>query len=414
MLTHLPPGDSAEQCRALAELGQARRTIGDAAGAMRDLTEAIGQAERLGDREALIGAVTVFGGLSVWNWRPYGIVDAPMVATVEGLLDGELADRDRAALLGTLGLELHYGPRRAEGERLAFEAVELARGLDEPALLAQTLCNYLLASFVPGNNAVRLRAADEMTTIPGLPKAARLVGGVFRLSCLMRAGELAEWERELATCERLLAEMHRPELETLIRVAETGWLTLHGRWDEAERMAARFPKPTYGSSLWGIEARRLCLTYTCRRGQGRVGEMADELESFGEEPQMLPVRPLAILAALDLGQEERARAMLRRWGAEIRLDWAADFVLPMWGQVAARLGTPDPGELYERLLPQADLLTVVGTGSSAWSCGHHVLAELAFRLGRTDLAREHARAAVARHEELGLTSWAEQSRALLQ
>ncbi|MEV3983452.1 BTAD domain-containing putative transcriptional regulator [Nonomuraea sp. NPDC049758] len=409
-LAHLPPGDSARRCRLLTELGRARRSLGDAAGAHRDLDEAVAQAQRLGDRDALVAAVSVFGGLSVWNWRPYGVVDETMVAVLEDLLAGGLDAASRAALLGTLGIELHYGPRRAEGERLALEAVELARGLDDPMLLAKALNNYLIAGFVPGRNDARRRAAEEMLAVPGLPREARLVGRVLRMSCLLRAGDLAEWARDLDRCEQLLHEVARPELEAMVRVSQTAAHTLHARWDEAEALLGRFPGLAFGGSLWGIEARRLGTLYTCRRGQGRGAELLAELVAAGERPLMSPVRPLAVLAALEAGRPELARELIGRWGVELREDWAADFLHPVWGLVAARLGTPDPAELYERLLPSAGQLIVMGMGSAAWGSVHDVLAELARRLGRGRAAREHNEAAVELHRRLGLTYWETRSR----
>ncbi|MCA2220671.1 BTAD domain-containing putative transcriptional regulator [Nonomuraea aurantiaca] len=176
-IEHLPPGDSAARCHLLTELAQARRTVGDADGAQQDLTEAIAASRRLGDRDALVAALSSFGGLSVWNWRPYGTVDDELVTIMEDLLAGPLDDRARAMLLGTLGVELHYGPRRAEGELLAADAVELARTLGDSALMARTLNNYLLAGFVLGRNPARLRAAEEMAALPGLTREARLVAG---------------------------------------------------------------------------------------------------------------------------------------------------------------------------------------------------------------------------------------------
>ncbi|MFI6732593.1 BTAD domain-containing putative transcriptional regulator [Nonomuraea sp. NPDC050451] len=408
---HLPPGDSPERCRVLTELGQARRTTGDAEGAYRDLTEAVAQAQRLGDRHALVAAVSVFGGLSVWNWRPYGVVDEDMVAILEDLLAGDLDDRSRAALLGTLGIELHYGPRRAEGERLALDAVGLARRSGDPMLLAKALNNYLIASFVPGRNPERLAAAEEMLAVPGLPREARLVARVLRMSCLLRAGELAEWSRDLARCEQLLHEVARPELEAMVRVAQTADHALHGRWAEAEALAEHFPKISFGASLWGQEARRLGVLYTCRRGQGRVAELLDELVAAGDRPLMSLVRPLAILASLDVARTGQARRLLQRWGVDLREDWSADFFFPVWGLVAAQLGTPDPGEMYERLLPIADQPIVLGTGSAALGCVQDVLAELALRLGRTEQALEHNQAAITRHQRLGLAYLESRSRA---
>ncbi|GGO76789.1 ATPase AAA [Nonomuraea cavernae] len=403
-LGHLPPGDSAARCRVLTELGQARRAVGDAGGALRDLDEAIARARRLGDREALVAAVSASGSLSVWNWRPYGTVDDELVSTLEDLLVTPLDEESRATLLGTLGAELHYGPRRAEGERFALEAVQIARRLADPALLARTLNNYLIAGFVLGRNPSRLRAAEEMLAIPGLPREARLVAGVIRMSCLLRAGELAEWERELARCEHLLERIRRPEPEAMVRIAETGGHTLHGRWSEAEALLGSHPDLRYGASLWGQEARRLAVLYTCRRGQGRVAEVLDELVAAAGRRDLTPVRPLAVLAALDVGEEDLAADLAARWGGDLRDDWAGDFLFPVWGLVAARLGTPDPGALYDRLLPVAGQLIVMGMGSVAWGSVHDVLSRLAARLGRAEEAAAHAQAAADTHRRLGLPS----------
>ncbi|WP_329429886.1 AAA family ATPase [Streptosporangium sp. NBC_01495] len=407
-------GDGRTRCALLTELGQARRTVGDATAARRDLDEAIELALRLGDRKALISAITVAGGLALWLWRPYGVVDAAMVAVLEDLLAGPLDDRDRAALLGTLAVELHYGgPRRAEGERHAARAVEIARGLGDPALLARTLNNYLLSCWVPGRNPERLRAAEEMLALPRLPRATELVARVFRMACLMRAGDLTGWDLDLARCERLVEEVRRPELEAMVRIAQTGRRTLEGRWADAESLATRFGKMGYGSSVWGQEFRLLLTTFTCDRGRGRVAETLDGLLASAEDPSLAPLRPIAVLAALDSGRPDLARELIARWGTEVADDWIADFLIPVWGLVAAELGVPDPGELYDRLAPHADQLIVAGTGSAAWGSTHLVLAELAARLGRAGRAREHAREAAETHRRLGLAHLEERSLRLL-
>ncbi|MEV4114124.1 BTAD domain-containing putative transcriptional regulator [Nonomuraea sp. NPDC049695] len=408
-LDHLPPGDSPGRCHVLTELGQARRTMGDAQGAYRDLSEAVAQAQRLGDRDALVAAVSVFGGLSVWNWRPYGIVDEDMVVILEDLLAGDLDDRSRAALLGTLGIELYYGPRRAEGERLALDAIDLARRSGESMLLARALNNYLITSFVPGRNRERLAAAEEMLAVPGLPREAKVVGRVLRMSCLLRAGDLDEWRRDLARCEQLLHEVDRPELEAMVRVSQSADHVLHGRWAEVEALLERFPTIAFGASLWGLDVRRLSGLYACRRGQGRVAELVDELVAAGDRPRMTLVRPLAILASLDVGRTDQARELVERWGVDLQEDWSADFFFPVWGLVAAQLGTPDPGDMYERLLPIAGQPVIMGMGSAALGSVQDVLAELALRLGRGDKALEHNEAAIATHRRLGLAYWESRS-----
>uniref|UniRef100_UPI00082FCCCF ATP-binding protein n=1 Tax=Actinomadura kijaniata TaxID=46161 RepID=UPI00082FCCCF len=413
-LRHLPRGDDAARARALAELGQARRTVGDAAGAHRDLTEAMDLAERAGDHRTLVTAVAVYGEPALWHWWPYGTVNDRIVAVVERLLAGPLDDTDRAVLLGVLGVALVYGPRREEGERAAAEAVEIARRTGDPALRARTLADYLLASFVPGRNAARLAAAEEMLAVPGLPRPAELVARVSLMACLLRAGDLARWDRELARCERLLDGGRRPELETTVRIAQTARATLDGRWEEAEDLLERHAEMLFGSSVWGREFRRLVTLFTIRRGQGRGAELLDDLVGAAEEAAHRPLRPVAVLAAVEAGRADLARDLVERWGHHVPRDWTADFLTPVWGLVAARLGTPDPAVLYEELLPHADLFVVSGMGSACWGSTHLVLAELAARLGRPDRAREHARAALDVHRALGLDHWAEHSERLLK
>ncbi|GIH98584.1 AfsR/SARP family transcriptional regulator [Planobispora takensis] len=405
----LPADDGRARCAVLTELARARRTAGDAEGARRDLEQAVDLALRIGDKQALIDAVTVSGEQSVWNWRPYGVVDERMVAVLEDLLAGELEDRRRAALLGALGMELYYGPRREEGERLAREGVELARRVGDPVLTATTLNNYCIAAWVPWRDAERRAATEEILALPGLPRATELIARVLRMASLLRAGELAEWDRDLARCESLLRELGRPELEAMVRIAETARRTLDGDWAAAEALTARFASLLEGSSLWCPQFPRLIAEFTCAREQGRVPEILGELVARAADLETVPLRPIAVLAALDGGEEDLAAELVRRWGADIRDDWTADLLLVIWGLVAARLGVPDPETMYGRLLPYADQLVVSGMGICGWGSHHMILAELAARLGRTDAAAGHARRAVQVHRRLGLAHWERRS-----
>ncbi|TDB93428.1 AfsR/SARP family transcriptional regulator [Actinomadura sp. 7K534] len=387
-LSVLPPGADAERARILTELGQARRTVGRPEEARRDWAEAVRIARGIGDREALVPAVAAIGGPSLWNWRPYGVVDGEMVAVIEELLAGPLPDADRAALLGALALELHYGPRSAEGERHAADAVELARKTGDIPLLARTLNNYLLAAFRPGRNAVRRAAAQELADLPGLPVSGQVMARVFLMSCLLRDGDLPGWDRELTRCESLLGTTPSPELESMVRVAQTARSTLDGRWDEAEELLAHDMR--FGSALWGGRFRRLVTTFTCRRAQGRVPELLDELVTAAGEPDLVPLRPVAVLAAVEADRADLARELIDRWGYEMPDNWVSDFLIPVWGLVAARLGTPDPRDLYRRLAPYANTFVVAGMGTACWGSTEYVLAELAHHLGDHDAARAHA------------------------
>ncbi|MBE3010077.1 AAA family ATPase [Microbispora sp. NEAU-D428] len=405
--------DPARRCRLLIELGRSLRVTGDAARARAALEEAIGLAEDTGDRVALVEAVAVFGTLSVWNWRSYGVVDDHTIALLENLLAGPLDDAHRAALLGTLGIELNYGPRRAEGEAMVAEAVEIARRIGDPALLLQVLNNYMIASWVPERENERRRAAEEMLAVPDLPAAAEIVGRVHRMACLFRAGELAEWDRDLARAEHLLQEVRRSELTAMVRIAQAARLTVEGRWDEVERLAGELGEVFGESSMWGLGVVRPTMLYACRRGQGRVAEILEEVITAASQPHNDPLRPIAVLAALDVGDRELAGNLIARWGTTIPDDWSGEFVAVIWSYVAAQLGVPDPSGLYARLAPYADRLALHGSGTAGWGSIHQALAMLSAAMGDRERALDHARRAHEIHLRLGLDHWAEQSARLL-
>ncbi|WP_169979224.1 BTAD domain-containing putative transcriptional regulator [Microbispora sp. H10836] len=411
-LTALGPADAARRCALLVGFGEALRTVGDVDRARSVLEEAIALAARIGERATLIEAFTVFGGLSVWNWRHYGVVDEEMVALLEGLLAEPAGDAERATLLGTLGLELYYSPRRAEGERLAAEGVRLARRAGDPRLLARSLNNYLVAAWVPEREEERRHAVEEMLALP-LDASAEAVARIFRMANLLRAGELDEWDRDLARCRRLVELIRRPELTGMAGIAEAAGRTIRGDWAEAERLAAEFTALIEDFSMWGLDYPGLITLYTCRRGQGRVAELADRLVSRAHDADMVPLRPVAVLAALDVGDTALARRLVDRWGTRVPPDWTAEFLTVVWGYVAARLGTPDPAALLRTLTPYAERLVVSGMGGAGWGSTHLVLAELAAATGERGLALRHARRAHETHLRLGLDHWAGESARLL-
>ncbi|GAA2596399.1 BTAD domain-containing putative transcriptional regulator [Actinomadura fulvescens] len=413
-LASLPPGAGPERARVLTELGKARRAVGDAAGAGRELDEAFDLARHWGDQEALIGVLTAFSAPTLWTWRPFGVIRQPVVDAIEELLARPLDDRDRAGLLGALGVELYYGPRRAEGEGHAAEGVELARKIGDPALRAQTLNNLMLAAFVPDGTATMRRAAEEMAALPDVPRSTELIARIFLMSCLLRSGDLAGWDREMARCHALLGDRPRPELESMVRIAETARATLDARWADAQALVDAYVTLRFGSTPWGSRFRPLLAIYTCKRGQGAGHEMADELVAAADAPDLVPLRPVAVLAAVEAGRTGLARELVERWGTEVAETWIADFLIPVWGMVAARLGVPDPQAQYDRLAPMADGLMIAGMGTAAWGSNRLVLAELAASLGRTDQAIEHAEAALAAHRRLGLAHWEHQSEQLLR
>src|SRR5205085_8117891 len=123
----------------LTALGNDLLRSGQRTEAHQVIAEAIAVARELGDRECLAEAAAVWGSVTVWNWRPHGVVDDDMVALLDDLI-AERAQRPErtvhddqilARLLGTLGIELAFS-LDDRGVQSATRAVEIARRLGDP------------------------------------------------------------------------------------------------------------------------------------------------------------------------------------------------------------------------------------------------------------------------------------------
>ncbi|MEV8511048.1 BTAD domain-containing putative transcriptional regulator [Dactylosporangium sp. NPDC051484] len=397
-------GAAERRGRLLVQLGVARRAAGDVDGTRAVLDEALTLARQLGDDGLAMDAATLFGGVTLWGWRPYRTIDERMIGILREQLDRlNPADRSRrAVLLGTLAVELYHSPQQPEGEALGTEAVRLAREVGDPELLIRTLNNYWNAAWVPEREPERRAVVDEMLTITPLPRTVEAIVRVHRMVTEMSAGDIAGFDADLARCVRLAEEVRSSVLPAQVRYAQAGRAILDGRWAEGERLVGEAFALQEHTSLWGADWIRLALLYTSRRFQGRAGELRDELVRRAGEPHLELLRPTAVLAACESGDEDLARTLIARWGATRDRLWSWEFMAFQWGLIAARLGTPDPRELYDEIAPYAERCCTVGTGCATWGSLHFVQAELAVRLGDRAVALEHAHAARATHERLGV------------
>jgi DNA-binding SARP family transcriptional activator len=410
------PADARARCRLLIELGRARRLTGDVLGARVPLDEAVTLATAIGDDDAVIEAAAVFGGVTLWIWRAYGVVDRRMVAVLEDQL-ARLPAGDRvrrAELLGTLAVELYYSERRQEGLACASTAVELARQVGDPLLLARTLNNYVIAAWSPHHDGERFAAAAEILTLPGLPRATEIISRLHRMQGLLQAGQLTEYDAELARCLRLADEVRLPELEAQVAYAASGRALLQGDWAEARRLSERAADSLERTSLWGPTPVKLIFSYFCAVGEGRPSGLLDDLVAAAQDDSNLLIRPTAILAALEEGDEALAHRLIDQWGVRIERDWSWQFVAWQWGLIAARLGRPAPERMLEELLPISDQLVTMGTGCVSWGSVHDVVSMLFSAVGDLDRARRHAQAAVRVHRRLGLPHLEQRSALLLR
>jgi DNA-binding CsgD family transcriptional regulator len=226
----------------------------------------------------------------------------------------------------------------------------------------------------------------------------------------IRSGELTRFDAEFADAWRLAADvLHSPELQIALRMVEacryfaagdvgrgTGLmesghqaqLNLGTTWREPGRFV--------------LDSCRMLLTGTLA---GHAEQMAARLDRPDHPSIPHLAAPAAALGFAQRGDLERARQIATRWFAPPPRSWTWMQTIAYWAQVAAILGMPDPGWLYDRLAPHAGELAIVGMVTDGGGAVDSLLAGLAWRLGRLDEAAEHARAGLALETRVGSRIW---------
>jgi DNA-binding SARP family transcriptional activator len=392
-LAALPAGDD-RRFDTLITLTQEQRLAGQVQHAGATLAEAMRMARERGDTEGLGRAAAILGGVTLWNWRSYGEVDEHVIAVLRELVHHTVAPRQRAELLGTLAVELYYGPDRAAGEAFAGQAVAQARDLGDPALLGRALNNYVIAAWVPEREEQRLAALDESLRLAGagLPVGTEVIARMHRLAVNLRLGRIDEYEADLRRCERLAPTLGIPEIEAQLTYQLGGHALLHGDVESARELIERGFQQQRRTSLWGAQWVRLVQLVTLERDHGDLGTLLAELVDLAARDEYVPLRPTAVLTLTECGEHADARQRLQRWGLDQRLprpDWASDFSLAQLGEIAAQLGTPDPATLHTALTPLRERLVVAGTALACWGPTRKILERLEHRMA--DGARQGRR-----------------------
>jgi DNA-binding SARP family transcriptional activator len=397
MRTEGEPGDTERQRHTLlVALATDLLRSGEPQQAQGVVRQALAVARCLGDGERLAEAAAVWSGVTVWNWRPYGVVDHELVALLESLAAQTLDDALRARILGTLAVELAYSERLDDRMRCAEQAVELVRGDGDVALLGQTLNNFSLAMWgAPDQVRLRLAAADESIALSGrgLPARTEFCARLHRAPLRLHLGDVDGFEVDLAAAARIAETLPGPEVRPLVLYQQTGRAMLLGQWEEAEALSLEAYDLYRRTSMWGARMCQVLHEFTLRRREGRTDEVVEALVEVGDQGVAL-VQTMAVIAAAEAGDLGEARRLRARWPQQVVTDWTTDslIVARAWLSV---LFEEDVRAAYDELLPYRGRQVVVGTANAGWGSYDAVLSDLATALGDRTAAVEHARSALA-------------------
>jgi tetratricopeptide (TPR) repeat protein len=388
----------------LTALGNDLLRSGEGTEAREVIGEAVTVARQLGDRARLAQTAAVWGSVTVWNWRPHGVVDADMVALLEDLIAAQPEDDDpmTARLLGTLGVELAFGSDD-RGVRAAQRAIEMARRIGDPELLGRTLNNFSLAVWGrPGAAELRLAAADESLALAGrgLPRRTEFFARLHRAAIRLHLADLAGFEADHAQARRLAVSLSGPEVRPHVLWQAGGLAWLRGDAARAEELtteAYELYRRVTPHARHAYAAHR----FTLRRADHREGDAVALLVETGDEgsPRL---QEMAVLAAAESGDIAEARRLRKRWGRTHIRDWASDVAVYLQAESSLWLGE-EPGQAaaMRTLLPYHGRQAVLGTPSLTLGAYDELLGRFAERLGDLADARRWWEAARAHGHRVG-------------
>jgi len=393
---------AALRARVMLALGEARIRRGETAAGREDCREAASLARELGDAELGARAALTYG--SVFT---FGVVDPVLVGMLEESLEvlppGDSALRAR--LLARLAAALQPAPRSEEPVAIAREAIATARRLNDNAALLDTLYPAIAALMDivdPAETHALNLEAERLVLAAKDPE--RLLRTHLRLAIgHLGLGEIQAADSRLAAFEALAAELRAPWYAWWAGMLRAVRATMHGRFDEAERLAAAAREA--GRAVGHEAVERIWITN--RESQLRAAERHEEMLAW--DPESRRCRSVineaaawqAFGSAILQSRLERAtetRLYIDSLPEPFRPPSNNVFALCFMSEAVAMAGPRDiAAALYERVQPLRDRWLMLGMSYIGWEGPWaRVLALLADSLDRWDEARAYFEDAIER------------------
>ncbi|MDX3230253.1 BTAD domain-containing putative transcriptional regulator [Streptomyces sp. ME19-01-6] len=360
--------------------------------ARRHRVAAITAAEELGDAELTARVIGAYDVPAIWTRLDDPEQAARVVTAAERALAALPPGRHEAArarLLATIALESR-GTRVARGPQAARQAEEIARRLDDPALLAFALNATFMQTFhraglAPrrdgiGAELIALSVRHGLTTF-------EVLGHLIRLQARGALADFAGADRHASAADRL-AEHHELPLVGVftqwyaaLRLAATAPAEAPGAAEAAEAVYRDAAARLDGAGMPGLERGLLPLALLCLRTRhARPAQAAQADEHGGWGPYEPWARPLVLLAR---GRRDEAAAALRETPDPPR-DLLFEALWCLTARAAVAVGDRETVERAHReLTPAAAELAGAGSGLLTLGPVSTYLGELATALRNT-------------------------------
>jgi hypothetical protein len=349
-------GDARLTCDVLLELGDAQARAGRAEDARATFLKVAERAEQLGLPTYLARAALGFGGRYVWTRAAQR---SPEVEMTERALAALPADERglRARLLARLvGMQRDRRLMPQHRGRVR-EAVELGRGSGDYEALAQALNAQAFYDLQDAERAIG--SIDEMQAV--VSKAGDIERDMqahdYRVIALLKRGDVAGAEADLATSGRLAERLAQPNQSWLLHAVRTQMALLHGDLERAERSARE--ARLLGTRAQTRESRtvEVLQLHAILREQGRLAEHAESAETVAEQlPTFFVLRCVCAHLGAELGRLEQAHtfldAQLANGFADAQDVLHYDYALALCAEMAERLGHREAARALAPLLAE--------------------------------------------------------------
>jgi hypothetical protein len=303
----LPEPDEPRRGELLLLRGQAQMQSGGDA-ARSTLLAAIELARRVEDPDLLGRAALSLGGFGL---SP-GMVDDDLVAVLEEALHGLPPDGGalRARLLVRLAVALYYSDQARRREDLVQEALEIARGLDDPPTLAYVLDQGHIATNGPDTTERGLAWAHELFALADAAGDAELSvrARSWQIDLLLELDDLAGADMAIEALDRIATDSRDPRARAYIPLHRARRAMISGHLEDTEALIHE------GIQLgWSLQDSTVPILagaqlFWLRMGQGRLREIEDAVRQFADQLPAMPAWRVALaMLYMHTGRPAEAR-----------------------------------------------------------------------------------------------------------
>ena len=404
-------GDADRACKLLLSLGEALSRAGRGSEAKEVLRRAATLAERTGKTDRLARAAVEYGGRFAWSRASTDPFLVPLLERALAAI-GAADSAERVKLLARLATATRDDPSRTRRVRIAEEAVQIARRLDDPETLAFALEGHWTAvegpdtaggGIEPGAMLVRL---GEQTG----DKERAFAGHYYRLNSFWTLGDRIGVDVELDAIASLADELGQPAQRWHLGTDQTMLALMEGRLADAEQLISDTLALGMLSQSWNAVVSERFALFVLRRAQGRLAEFEDTImRSVREYPPLLRFSCALAHTYAELGRKHDASAALDELMTH---DLANEHVDAEWLLSMTLLADPcamvedqdAAASLYALLAPYEGLYTVAPVEATFGSVAR-ALGVVASVLERFDAAEQHFARAIETERMMKARPW---------